>query len=310
MTKGATPPGEPGHRHLADRVVDVATRAFAWTDRHTQSAQAWAERQEKHSRTGVALGWFGRYRQADGQQFALLLAAYFFVTLLPAAIAVATYTDSDPRAVSARLIARLSLRGETANLTRDVLQGAGGHQFAATLAAVASVIVFGLGIGRTLQLVYSRIWGIPPPGGMVNRARYLLWLLLLLAGCLLYVLEEGLLRSAWVEWVLAPLWVAALVGLLAWTPVFLLNGGVTIRDAMPGALLAAAGLVLLRVLSSILLTDWLNTYSTYYGGIGIVIAIFFWLVLVATVFIIASALSPAYAIRRAKRIRDERAARD
>jgi hypothetical protein len=96
MTQRATPPGEPGHRRFADRVVDVATRAFAWTDRYTQSAQAWAQRQEEHSRTGVALGWFGRYRQADGQQFALLLAAYFFVTLLPAVIAVATYTDSDP----------------------------------------------------------------------------------------------------------------------------------------------------------------------------------------------------------------------
>jgi len=90
MTQRATPPGEPGRRLLVDRVVDVATRAYAWTDRYTQSAQAWAQRQETHSRTGVAVGWFGRYRQADGQQFALLLAAYFFVTLLPAAIAVAT----------------------------------------------------------------------------------------------------------------------------------------------------------------------------------------------------------------------------
>ena len=76
----------------------------------------------------MALGWLRRYRRADGQLFALLLAAYFFVTLLPAAIAVATYADSDAGAVSARLIARLGLGGRTANLTRDVLRRAGGHR--------------------------------------------------------------------------------------------------------------------------------------------------------------------------------------
>ncbi len=301
-TTSTPPPVNP--RNFADRVVDLATRAFAWTEPYTDRAQAWADRQEEHSRKGVALGWFRRYRQADGQLFALLLAAYFFVTLLPAVIAMASYADSDPKAVAARLIARLHLTGETATLTREVLQGAGGHQLTATLLAVASVVTFGLGIGRTLQLVYGRVWDIPARRGVVDQARYLLWLLLFLAGCLLYVLEEGLLGSGsgWVEWVLAPFWVAACVGLLAWTPVFLLHRRVTIRDAMPGALVAAAGLVLLRALSSLVFTHWLNWYSKYYGGIGIVMAIFFWLVLATTVLIVTSALPPAYAVRRAKRM--------
>ena len=55
----------------------------------------------------------------------------------------------------------------------------------------------------------------------------------LLGGCLLDVSEEALLRSARIEWLLAPFWLAPVVGLLAWTPVFLLHGGVTIREAMP-----------------------------------------------------------------------------
>ncbi len=58
----------------------------------------------------------------------------------------------------------------------------------------------------------------------------------------------------------------------------------------------------LRALSSLLFTNWLNWYSKYYGGIGIVMAIFFWLVLGTTLLIITSALSPAYAVRRARRI--------
>jgi membrane protein len=299
-----TPPPE-GDRNLADRIVDLATRAVAWTQPYTEKAQAWADRQEEHSRKGVALGWFHRYREADGQLFALLLAAYAFVTLLPAVIAMASYTHSAPTAVSARLIARLHLKGDTAALTREVLQGAGGHQLTATLVAVASVVTFGLGIGRTLQLVYGRIWGIPAPGrGVIDKARYLLWLLVILVGCLGYVVEQGVLGSGsgWVEWVLAPLWVAAAVWLRAWNPVFLLHGRVTLRDAIPGALLAAAGLVGLRALSSVVFSNWLNWYSKFYGGIGIVMAIFFWLVAATTMLIITSALSPAYAVRRAKRI--------
>jgi len=139
---------------------------------------------------------------------------------------------------------------------------------------------------------------------VTDQARYFLWLVVFLVGCLLYVVETAVLRSAagWIEWVIAPLWVAAALGFLAWTPVFLLHSRVTIRDAMPGALLATIGLIGLRALGSVLFTNWLNWYSTYYGGIGIVMAIFFWLVLGATILIITSALSPAYAVRRARRI--------
>ncbi len=160
---------------------------------------------------GVAVGWFTRYRRADGQLFALLLAAYFFVTLLPAVIAMASYADSNPKAVASRLIARLHLKGQTATLTTDVLEGAGGHQLTATLIAVASIVTFGLGIGRTLQLVYGRVWDVPARRGVTDQARYFLWLLVFLVGCLLYVIETAVLHSAagWVEWAIAPFWVVA-----------------------------------------------------------------------------------------------------
>ena len=144
---------------------------------------------------------------------------------------------------------------------------------------------------------------------MADQARYFLWLIVFLAGCLLYVIEATLLHSSagWIEWALAPFWLVGIVGFLAWTPVFLLHSRVTIRDTMSGALLATIGLLGLRLLSSVLFTNWLNWYSKYYGGIGIVMATFFWLVLGTTLLIVTSALSPAYAVRRARRIEGERA---
>jgi len=279
----------------------LETRIEAYTER----GKAWADQQEAHSRTGVAVSWIGRYREADGQLYALLLAAYFFVTLLPAVLAAATYADDDKDAVAAHLIDRLDLHGATADLARDVLAGTGGHQLMATVIAVASVVGFGRGIGRSLQLVYARAWRMEASlYAITDQLRYVIWLLVFLVVLLGYVVQTALLAgsAAWISWALTPLWIAIVVVVLAWTPTYLLHHRVTFRDALPGALLATAGLGVLRVISSFLFANWLNWYSLYYGGLGIVMAIFFWLVLGATILMVSAALPPAYAERRRARL--------
>ncbi len=70
------------------------------------------------------------------------------------------------------------------------------------------------------------------------------------------------------------------------------------RDLVPGALFTVVGLVILRLISALLLTHWLNWYSTTYGAFGIVSAVFFWIILIGTVLVLAAALSPALAHRR------------
>ncbi|MGZ4270827.1 MAG: YihY/virulence factor BrkB family protein [Solirubrobacteraceae bacterium] len=287
------------------RVAGAATGAWARGERYAERAKAWTERQERTTRLGVGIGSFERYREADGQLYALLLSAYVFVTLLPASLAVASYTADDPEAVADRLIARLDLHGATATLTRQVLAGAGGHQFTATLIAVVSVITFGAGMARSLQLLYARAWRMPAKGlSITDQLRYYTWLLAFMVALLAYVVATALLTKApaWIDTALMPVWAAAGVAFLAWTPAFLLHRRVTVRDALPGALLAAIGLVGLRLLSGLELTNWLNWYSKYYGALGIVIAIFFWLLLGATVLVATAAMSPAYAERRRARV--------
>jgi hypothetical protein len=98
-------------------------------------------------------------------------------------VVISAYINADPRVAASRLIARLDLTGATANLVRDVLGGAGITKLTAALIAVVSVIVFGLGIGRTLQLVYARIWRLPEPQvGITENWRYFAWLFALVAG--------------------------------------------------------------------------------------------------------------------------------
>jgi hypothetical protein len=151
---------------------------------------------------------------------------------------------------------------------------------------------------------YGRVRHIPARGFIItDRLRYLAWLLAFLAGMFLYTIQSALLKTAsnWVEWALAPFWVVGLIAFLAWTPVFLLHKRISFRDALSGALLGAAGWVGLRILSGLLFTNWLNWYSKYCGGLGIVMALFFWLLTATLILIVAAALSPAYAVRRQTR---------
>ncbi|MGZ4318765.1 MAG: hypothetical protein ACXVRD_05520, partial [Gaiellaceae bacterium] len=125
-----------------------------------ERSQQWVERQDPASTPGVTIGWFRRYVAADGQLYAVLLTSYIFLTVLPAALVLASYLDASPNALADHVIKRLGLHGSTENLFRSVLQGAGGHKLTTSLIALGSVALFGLGIGRVLQLAHSRAWGI------------------------------------------------------------------------------------------------------------------------------------------------------
>jgi membrane protein len=221
--------------------------------------------------------------------------------LLPAALVIATYIDHDPAGLADHVVHRLGLTGSTAALFRDVLTGAGQNQLGSTLIAVANVAFFGLGIGRVLQLAHSRSWRIDLRKSMVtDQARYLMTLLVLLGLVLLYLLQSKLLsgKASWIDWALVPVWLLVVLGYFVWMPRMLLHNRVSARDIIPGAVFTALALVGMRVLSSFLLVNWLQWYSKYYGGLGVVMALFFWLMVAATILVVAAGLSPALAERR------------
>ena len=261
----------------------------------------WVEGQDPASRKGAAVGWFRRYQAADGQLFALLLTANLFVTVLPVMLVVSSYLDRDPTAMADRTIRRLGLTGQTADLMRGVLTGAAQNKLGATLIAVGSAVLFGLGIGRVLQITHARSWGIDlGKSRLTDQARYLATLVALLTILVLFTLQGRLLdgQPAWIGWALAPVWLAALLAFFTWAPRMLLHNQVTVRDVFPGAVFTVFALVGMRLVSHYLLVNWLEWYTKYYGGLGITLAIFFWLLIAASILVIAAALSPALAERR------------
>jgi membrane protein len=283
------------------RVRKTAAGGWARGNAVYGHGKEWVEGQDPASRKGATMGWFRRYRAANGQLYAVLLTAYVFITVLPATLVIATYVDNDPAGLADRVVHRLNLHGSTAALFRDVLTGAGQNQLGATLLAVANVVIFGLGIGRVLQLAHSRSWGIDLSANwLTDQMRYVAALLVLLGLLALYVLQTRVLRGqpSWIEWALLPLWAVAVLGYFVWMPRELLHRRVSLRDVLPGAIFTTLALVGMRAISSLVFAHWLAWYSKYYGGLGIVMALFFWLMIASTILIVAAALSPALAERR------------
>ena len=93
-------------------------------------------------------------------------------------------------------------------------------------------------------------------------------------------------------------WLCVLVGFFVWAPRLLLHKRVAARDILPGAVFTVLALLGMRLISGLLLKNWLEWYSKTYGALGIVMAFFFWIIILTTILVLAAALSPALAHRR------------
>jgi membrane protein len=266
-----------------------------------ERGRLWIVNRDPASHSGAAIGWMRRYQAADGQLYAVLLSAYLFITLLPAMLVEATYLYSDPAALADRTEHRLGLTGTTATLFHSVLVGGKDHKFGVVVLALLNLVFFGLGFPRVLQLAHARSWAIDlRKNAVIDQARYLTVLLVVLAMSFLFMLQtrELLGQPAWIGWVLTVCWIAILIGFFVWAPHLLLHRRVPASSLLPGAVFTVLGLIALRLVSSLVLAHWLTSYSNSYGALGIVMAIFFWIIIGGTILVLAAALSPALAHRR------------
>jgi membrane protein len=268
-----------------------------------QRAQAWLDRQDPASRRGVAIIAWQRYRAIDGPLQSLLISTYMLVAVLPALLVMEEYLDSRPTALADSLVRHYDLSRQTSQLVHSVLVQDRTHELGSALFAVAGALFFGLGIGRVLQLVHVRAWRLEPAPHATDQARYALVLLSLYGLILLLLVQLAELSGAgsWVRFALAPGWAAVLAAYFLWTTRLLTHGRIPARDVLPGALLTGVGLVVLLLVSAVAMQRWVDLYARDYGGLGVVMAVFFGIGFSSTVIVMAASLAPVLAGRRLAR---------
>ena len=277
------------HANVRKRVGAVSGRA-----------QTWIDDQDPASRKGVAIDAWRRYRAVDGPLQSALLSLYILVAVLPALLVIEEYFDSHPAALANRLVNHYGLNAETAVLLRSVLADTRVHELGSALIAIAGALFFGLGFGRVLQLVHMRAWRVSVPSRPTDQGLYAAVLLALygLIVLLLFQLSELSGASPWIGKVLAVGWAGLLVLFFTWVPSLLLHRQVSRRDLLPGAVLTAVGLVVITIVSRYVIEPWVNLYARDYGGLGVVLAIYFWIAFYSFVIVGAASLAPALAQRR------------
>lgn len=276
--------------------MSVRERVGAISDR----AQSWIDELDPASRKGVAVEAWRRYRAVDGPLQSALLSLYMLVAVLPALLVIEEYFDSHPAALANRLVHHYGLNAQTADLLRTVLADTRVHELGSALFAIAGALFFGLGFGRVLQLIHMRAWRVSVPSRATDQGLYAAVILALygLIVLLLFQLNELKGSPSWVGWVLSLGWVALLVLFFTWAPSLLLHGQVSRRDLLPAGALTAVGLIVLTIVSRVVVEPWVNLYARDYGGLGVVLAIYFWIAFYSFVIVAAASLAPALAQRR------------
>jgi membrane protein len=277
----------------------VRARMTAVSDR----AQTWIGEQDPASRKGAAIDAWRRYRAVEGPRQSALLSLYMLIAVLPALLVIEAYFDSHPAALANRLVHHYGLNAATASLLRDVLANTRVHELGAALFAIAGALFFGLAFGRVLQLVHMRAWDVSVPSRATDHGLYAAVLLALYGLIILLLFELNELKDSpsWTRWLLGLGWLGLLIFFFTWAPALLLHGQVSRRDLLPGAALTAMGIVVLTILSSFVMQYWVNLYARDYGGLGVVLAIYFWIAFYSFVIVAAASIAPALAQRRVAR---------
>ena len=215
-------------------------------------------------------------------------------------LVVDEYLQRDPAALTNHLVSRYRLSSATAATLRGVFFRDETHKLGTALIAIASALLFGIGFGRVLQLVHARTWRIELNTKATDHVRYAAVLLVLVGLVVLLLVQTTALAGtpAWDEDVLALGWFIVLLAYFVWAPRLLTHRLISARDLLPGAALTAFGLVVLVLASSFVLATWIDFYSKDYGGLGVVMALFFWLGFGSTIVVASASLAPALAGRR------------
>jgi membrane protein len=246
---------------------------------------------------GLVLSIQQRFSELHGSQLAASVTLSAFLSLFPlllVAIAVIGFFSANAVDLPGQVIEAMGVPADSdaARLIGDTLATAEASRRTASVIGLLGLLWTGLGLVASLEHAYNAVWQVPGRGWK-DKLFGLAWL----AGAgVLFLASFGMTAVLnFLPGALTPLnlvvGVAISTALFLWASKVLPNRDVGWRPLLPGAVSAAVGLEVLKVLGGIYVPRAVASSSQLYGSIGVVFAVLAWLLFFGRLLVYAAVVN-------------------
>ncbi len=244
---------------------------------------------------GVAVKVNTRYGELKGNNLAASVAFQSFVSIFPlmlVIVGVLGFLAAGDVDVTGKIVSNLGLTGEAAKIIGNAVSAAAENKAATAPIGLVGLLWSGLGLVNAIQYALDQVWQVEDRG-MKDKAFGLMWLV---GAAVLFVGSAAVTTVInWLPGVVAPLGIlAGLVvsfGLWLWTFKVLPNRKMPWRALVPGALVGAVGMEILKVVGAIYVPRTVANSSALYGSLGVVFAVLAWLLLFSRLVLYSAVLN-------------------
>jgi membrane protein len=225
----------------------------------------------------------GRFDEVHGGYLASAVTLAAFSSLFPLLLVTVGIVGflSVGRDLPHEIISRLGLTGEAAKAVLSAIDTARKSRKGAIGIGTIGLLWSGLGVVASLQYAFDKVWQVTGRG-IKDKLGGLLWLVGAVAILLVsFGVTVVLNLVPWLAPVSIVAGLAVNVVLWIWTLRVLANVDIPWRDHLPGAMVGAVGLEVLKFVGSILVPRMVASSSGLYGSIGVVFAVLAWLFFLA-----------------------------
>ncbi len=246
--------------------------------------------------------WFGRivriqkrYSELNGNHMAGAVTLAGFLSLFPlllVAFAVLGFVAVARVDLAGQVVEQLGLTGEAARFVTDLIAQVERSRKAASIVGIIGLLWSSLGLVAAVQYALNTVWQVKGRG-LKDKLNGLAWL----AGAGVLFLSSFAVTGAMN---VLPAWLAPLgvvvafamdLGLWLWTMKVLTNRDLGWRAYLPGAVVGAVGLGVLKALGSIYVPRAVASASALYGSLGVIFAILAWLLFFGRLVVYAAVVN-------------------
>jgi membrane protein len=264
--------------------------------------------QQRHRWVGLPLAVVYKFTDDQGVYLAALITYYGFLSLFPLLLVMATvlgfllpaYPGLQQQLIDSAL-SQFPIIGDQLTSSTHPLRGSGPGLATGILVALYG----GLGVALAVQNALDQVWGVPVhkrANPFLARLRGLLMLVLLglgvaLTTALSAVSDIGAQLGPLVRWLVVALSVLINCGLFVLGFRTLTSRRVTLREVVPGAVLAAVGWQVLQSVGTVYVDSQLRGSTQVYGLFGLVLGLMGFIYIEAVVVVFSAELNVVVADR-------------